>query len=228
MRDIHLRDDRRIARRRRDVVCTCESHCKAFNIDAGRFEGPGHLVSRSTRTNHRRDDRRNGRKPTASAQDENSVSARPTALDTMEASLIRLADVEVSWLLEVPLIDHNENLIFLHDPQSNGPYSHTAGTLIRQSRPNTGPYALQHRRVNQSILDAESRCYELVYRYQHLEGSPEVGTGELISKLFDLYARLDRERGLQWSAQRGLRSTEGVLVVTGTCSTFKLSIPAIY
>ncbi|KAF4607040.1 hypothetical protein EYR38_001097 [Pleurotus pulmonarius] len=179
------------------VTCHCRSHCAKWDPQTHSFIG-GKSVSRSTRDNHGRDDKR--------LHVESEDVAIPVASAPEEVGgWLLLAQQEVAAMAALPSSSLNKPLVFINDPRAAtlGEYA----LHMDPRHPNTGIHALQtNKRSNTAFLHSELRVAHLLSKASLLAESQEVNT--LISSLEDYLHQLDCEKELHWSQQRNRNTVD--------------------
>lgn len=217
---------RRQKTREKMYTCTCRSYCTSYNASTGLYEG-GHLITRGTRDNHRKDDELRAIKEQSTAPGTRSHIGRTpvtksephcTNLQSQErksyTEWIGLIEKEVEWYSSLPLTSQTVPLVFMNDPALNGEYVQPSSHEFL--RPNHGLYALKvGPHANTTLLAMENRFCELV-TFIRADAPPDAGDA-LLSRLDEELIRMNHEKMLQWTQQRQrVNGVSGaVLVNTG-------------
>lgn len=202
-------------------LCTCILYCRSPSTSGG----TGSWVSRSTRINHRRDEKRlkhNQRRERVPIPPKTRAGRELTPAATIE----RIRG-EFHWLSSWPVSSSTKPFVFLHHPISNGPYIPAVGLF--ETDLNTGAYALKSgHRSNFAYLFAETRYYRMIHILEQLE--EYVGRGPLINVIKEEIIYLNHLKGVEWSRQRASASLEGIPIVnTGeNCKLFYITCVRTY
>jgi hypothetical protein len=212
------------AKRPKTCLCRCRSHCTVFNHSTGQYDGDGVCVTRSTRDNHSRDDKRLDRISTLSVGPSRTRFSRPPPTSALSSGLggtyeleanvqwLKIAEKEIDFILQFPLVSPTVPLIFENDPRSQMDYSWPTDPEI--VRPNFGPHALApNLRANGAFLEAEGRFCELLSLL--LTMKPSVDTESLSDRLYEELHRLHRDKNIQWAQQQAPSDQGRIVVNTG-------------
>ena len=208
-------------KRPKTCICRCRSHCTVFNPSTGQYDGEGVCVTRSTRDNHSKDDKRLDRISTLSVGPSRTCLSRPpptsssfsgpggTYEPAADVQWLKIVEKEIDFILQFPLVSPTVPLIFANDPCSQTEYSWPTDQEI--VLPNFGPHALApNLRANGAFLEAEGRFCELLSLL--LTMKPSADTESLSDQLYEELRRLHRDKNIQWAQQR-VSSDQGRIVV---------------
>ena len=211
-------------KRPKTCICRCQSHCTVFNPSTGQYDGEGACITRSMRDNHSRDDKRLDRISTLSVGPSRTRFSRPPPTSApssgpggtyeLEASIqwLKIAEKEIDFILQFPLVSPTVPLIFANDPCSQMDYSWPTDQEI--CCPNFGPHALApNPRANGAFLEAEGRFCELLSLL--LTMKPSVDTESLSDRLYEELRWLHRDKNIQWAQQRAPSDRGRIVVNTG-------------
>jgi len=213
--------------RAKTYICRCQSYCTVWNPDTSSYEG-GQRVARSMRSHHLLDDQvRAAQEKATSPEGRRSVTIRPspdldcdpTNLNDADQRWTSLIEREVDWLAGLPLSSREYPLAFSNNPMDHAEYVWPSTTSTIQ--PNHGLYALKTTdKANVVLLEVESRLCELISYLSTVKHSDS--SAALEDRLYHEIYRVNREKEIQWSQQRG-RAIHGKIVVnTGMCRRIRL------
>ena len=233
--------------------CTCRSHCLSFNPETQTYEGEGELVSKSTATNHRRDDLLShtlgaftknvatqvlGRSPPPESEsfnhyslhsefgDQNTGFCDQPPLDDFYFALEAETTYRCTW---API---NPSLVFVVNPSPTHQYRYPSTSEMRT--PNREPYALDPgNATNAAYLENESRLCDML---RALERRPVSDARDhLLVRVYEGLEKMGIHKETEWNRQRArsIARHHGYSVVdTGTCGflvaqNITLNVPEI-
>ena len=125
---------------------------------------------------------------------------------------LKLMEDELQWYSDLPVTNPRVPLVFVNDPSACGQFRWPSQAELVQY--NVGLHALKAgRHANSAFLATESRYCEMLTVLQSKERSDRIVA---LAKLIHIeLARLNREKELQWTQQRGEYVVGMVLVNTG-------------
>ena len=211
--------------RAKTCFCRCQSHCTVWDPDTGSYEG-SQRVTRSTRSRHLLDDQVRAAQENATSPEgrrsRTNVTIRPspnldcdpTGLNDADHGWMSLVEREVDWLAGLPLSSREYPLVFLNNPMDHAEYVWPSTTSIIQ--PNHGLYALKTtEKANFVLLEVERRLCELISYLSMVKHSDSSTAFE--DRLYQEIYRVNREKEIHWSQQRGQAIHGKIVVNTGMC-----------
>lgn len=211
-----------MGRSQRIVVCKCRTHCTVWDPDTQTRIGKGRHVTRGTKHNHTRDDRR------MAALCKRSSTSGPVAPNRLSTSLkplsrlqerrhwAKLVEMELATIYQDPIAPLIHPLVFHKDPK-DGLAIGNPGMDWR--KPNEGDLALKEKsHSNVPFLHLEYRLSHLMSTAMSMRPSRE--RTSVVALLEAAHYRMNTEKTLHWRvqhAQRGATSDRENVVHTGKC-----------
>lgn len=180
------------------VTCRCRSHCLEWDTINQTFGGDGRTVTRWTRDNHIKDDKRSSYSHTTPSASTSVANPQYTPISVPRPGDDSfLINDELDLMQKFPLASHIRPLVFVHDPSTAGPYTQE----MDWHAVNNGIHALATDvRSNSEFLACEVRIAHLIARFSALMVNSS--NAIVLSKLHSLWHTLNREREIHWSNQR--------------------------
>lgn len=207
-----------MGRSQRIVVCKCRTHCTVWDPDTQTRIGKGRHVTRGTKHNHTRDDRRMAalykRSSGPVAPNGLSTSLKPLSRLKEKRHWARLVEMELAMVYQHPVAPLIHPLVFRKDPKDG-----LENPDMDWRKPNEGDHALKEKsHSNIPFLHLEYRLSYLMSTAVNMRPSRE--RTSVVALLEAAHYRLNNEKTLHWTAQhaqRGDTSDRENIVHTGKC-----------
>lgn len=203
-------------RSQRTVVCKCRTHCTVWDQNTQRYVGKGKHISRGTKHNHSRDDRRMSalRKRSNVPVTINRLSVSLISLSRLQERRhwVRSVEIELAVLYQDPIAPLIRPLVFCKDPRDN-----LGRPDMDWRTPNEGDHALkENSHSNVPFLHLEHRLSYLMSTAMEMRLSKE--RTSVIALLEAAHYRLNNEKTLHWLVQHTRSgATSGNIAHTGKC-----------
>lgn len=194
-----------------DSLCKCRSHCTTLNAGTGLYEGEGQMHTRSTRSNHSRDDKLLAGRARAGSGSRlgNPLSRLLRSSDRTEKQKTWVESIlaEVAFCSELSVTSPTIPLIFHNPPATGGEYTRRSNDELLY--PNHGLHALKPRsRSNGAFIMMEHRLCELASLL--IPEVAEDGVSDALDSIFEELAGLDAQKESHWEQQRTVTTSPHV------------------